>query len=145
MALPPRRPNNVICGISNDVLASASLDSEAPTKPTGKPITAAGIGAPAARASGAARGSGAKRRSMQAVQRLRIVERDAAAALALEEYSLLALEDEEENLRQLLHEVDATLPLTTRRSGLSQAKPLPTSPGETTARHRLAKLHRPAR
>jgi hypothetical protein len=96
---------------------------------------AAGIGAPAARASGAARGSGAKRRSMQAVQRLRIVERDAAAALALEEYSLLALEDEEENLRQLLHEVDATLPLTTRRSGLSQAKPLPkpARPGSPSA------------
>ena len=46
MALPPRRPNNVMCGIFNVVLASASFDSAAPTKPTGKPRIAEGIGAP---------------------------------------------------------------------------------------------------
>ena len=41
--------------------------------------------------------------------------------MALEEYSLLALKDEQASLQNLLHEVDTALPLTTRRSGLSQA------------------------
>src|SRR6266851_5595246 len=40
-ALPPRRPRTITLGTS-ELATSASLDSAAPTKPTGMPITAAG-------------------------------------------------------------------------------------------------------
>ena len=41
IALPPRRPRTMTLGTS-PLASSASLDSAAPTKPTGMPITAAG-------------------------------------------------------------------------------------------------------
>jgi len=72
------------------------------------------------------------------MKQLKKLHTEAKGALALEEYSLLALKDEQEQLKQLLHEVDGALPLTTRRSGLTQARPLtkdgpPTSSSEAAA------------
>src|SRR5262249_46048979 len=46
MALPPLRPRTIRNG-TRPSAARASFDSIAPTKPTGRPITAAGGGAPA--------------------------------------------------------------------------------------------------
>src|SRR5579862_1661110 len=46
MALPPMRPRTMMNGTSRGSAASASLDSAAPTKPTGMPRMAAGFGAP---------------------------------------------------------------------------------------------------
>lgn len=60
--------------------------------------------------------------SLDSVRQLEKTLQEAGASMALEEYSLLALKDEQANLHNLLHEVDTALPLTTRRSGLSQAK-----------------------
>lgn len=65
------------------------------------------------------------RRSSDAMTHLKKIHSDAIGALALEEYSLLALKDEQAQLKELLHEVDEALPLTTRRSGLNQARPPP--------------------
>lgn len=62
-------------------------------------------------------------RSPVSMRQLEKTIQEAGTCLALEEYSLLTLKDEQAKLQKLLHEVDATLPLTTRRSGLSQAKP----------------------
>src|SRR6202022_2094913 len=45
IALPPRRPRTMTLGTSA-LASSASLDSAAPTKPTGMPITAAGGATP---------------------------------------------------------------------------------------------------
>src|SRR6202048_2721037 len=45
IALPPRRPRTMTLGTSA-LASSASLDSAAPTKPTGRPITAAGGATP---------------------------------------------------------------------------------------------------
>src|SRR5215472_8271364 len=50
-ALPPRRPWRVTNWRPCPNSASAALASAAPTKPTGKPRTSAGCGAPAARIS----------------------------------------------------------------------------------------------
>ena len=47
MALPPMRPRTIRNGTPRGSAASASLDSAAPTKPTGMPRIAAGFGAPA--------------------------------------------------------------------------------------------------
>src|SRR2546421_89292 len=47
MALPPMRPRTMRNGRPWAFVASASLASAAPTKPTGMPSTAAGFGAPA--------------------------------------------------------------------------------------------------
>src|SRR5262245_10788139 len=47
MALPPMRPRTIRNGTPRGSAASASLDSAAPTKPTGTPMIAAGGGAPA--------------------------------------------------------------------------------------------------
>src|SRR5579862_1325278 len=46
MALPPIRPRTMMNGTPRGSAASASLDSAAPTKPTGMPRMAAGFGAP---------------------------------------------------------------------------------------------------
>ena len=46
MALPPMRPRTIRYGTPHGSAASASLDSAAPTKPTGMPRMAAGFGAP---------------------------------------------------------------------------------------------------
>src|SRR5690606_36893692 len=46
MALPPRRPRTTRCSRPDGWADRASLDSAAPTKPTGTPMTAAGLGAP---------------------------------------------------------------------------------------------------
>ncbi len=46
MALPPRRPRTTMCSSRDGWAISASLDSAAPMKPTGIPMTAAGRGAP---------------------------------------------------------------------------------------------------
>ena len=43
MALPPRRPCSVMKGRPRSFAASAAFDSAAPTKPTGKPSTSAGL------------------------------------------------------------------------------------------------------
>src|SRR5262249_29374020 len=51
MALPPMRPRTIKNGTPRELAASASLDSAAPTKPTGTPRIAAGLGAPASRSS----------------------------------------------------------------------------------------------
>src|SRR5271168_5145164 len=45
IALPPLRPRTTIAG--KPLASSASFDSAAPTKPTGMPMIAAGLGAPA--------------------------------------------------------------------------------------------------
>src|SRR5260370_23840073 len=45
IALPPRRPRSITLG-TRALASSASLDSAAPTKPTGMPITAAGGATP---------------------------------------------------------------------------------------------------
>src|ERR1700722_3634473 len=47
-ALPPRRPRSATKSRPRPNSTSASLASAAPTKPTGKPSTSAGIGAPSA-------------------------------------------------------------------------------------------------
>src|SRR5258707_13040607 len=47
MALPPMRPRTIKNGIRCSFAAKASLDSAAPTKPTGRPRIAAGLGPPA--------------------------------------------------------------------------------------------------
>src|SRR5215470_6440164 len=47
MALPPIRPRTIRNGIRCALAANVSLDSAAPTKPTGRPRIAAGLGAPA--------------------------------------------------------------------------------------------------
>src|SRR5262245_60051604 len=47
MALPPLRPRTMMKGTPRESAASASLDSTAPTKPTGMPRMTAGFGAPA--------------------------------------------------------------------------------------------------
>src|SRR5258706_867599 len=47
MALPPMRPRTIKNGIRCSLAYKASLDSAAPTKPTGRPRIAAGLGAPA--------------------------------------------------------------------------------------------------
>ena len=49
-ALPPRRPRRVTIGDAEPGAISASLDSAAPTKPTGKPRIAAGRGRAVGRA-----------------------------------------------------------------------------------------------
>lgn len=64
-------------------------------------------------------------RSVDTVHQLEKAIQESGTFLALEEYSLMALKDEQVNLQKLLHEVDIALPLTTRRSGLSQATPQP--------------------
>src|SRR4029077_7697179 len=46
MARPPRRPRTIRYGTPDESPANASLDSAAPTKPTGMPRMAAGFGAP---------------------------------------------------------------------------------------------------
>src|SRR5262245_15051599 len=51
MALPPRRPRTIRNGTPRGFSASASFASAAPTKPTGMPIMAAGLGAPASSSS----------------------------------------------------------------------------------------------
>src|SRR5215472_12505462 len=51
MALPPTRPRTIKNGIFCALPASASFDSAAPTKPTGMPMIAAGLGAPLAKSS----------------------------------------------------------------------------------------------
>src|SRR5262249_1643288 len=51
MALPPIRPRTMRNGTPHGLAASASLDSAAPTKPTGMPRIAVGFGAPASNSS----------------------------------------------------------------------------------------------
>src|SRR5262249_46543666 len=51
MALPPSRPRTVRNGTPRGFSISASLASAAPTKPTGMPRIAAGLGAPASMSS----------------------------------------------------------------------------------------------
>src|SRR4051812_40529800 len=46
MALPPRRPRTVRYGTPSFAAISASLDSRAPTKPTGNAKITAGLGPP---------------------------------------------------------------------------------------------------
>src|SRR5690606_9604932 len=46
MAEPPNRPRTTAHGTAWEFSTSASLDSAAPTKPTGIPMMAAGLGAP---------------------------------------------------------------------------------------------------
>src|SRR5262249_58416370 len=47
IALPPNRPSTVRNGTPRGSVANASFASAAPTKPTGIPTIAAGLGAPA--------------------------------------------------------------------------------------------------
>ena len=55
IALPPRRPWSVMKARPRLFAASAAFNSAAPTKPTGKPNTSAGLSAPPAQARAAGR------------------------------------------------------------------------------------------